>query len=245
MKAGFEARARARREKEREKEAKEREERREEEEREMDLAGWSRKLRQEQEVWHVVVCTLSQLNAAVQALMVKIKDRARRKAALTDRKSAAAQARMKNIASLAADDRVSKAKKRKGDRGTFVSAYLGRACLNSFRIEDMFGADDADWAIYRKIVKILNYFFNNRMIILLQQNTAAPDSDEEDDLSQLQVIEQKLLAHDPTFTAQQTHASITTQRSALMSAFRPFYSEGDIEGASWLSTTRKHRTKYD
>ncbi|KAF8816730.1 chromatin remodeling complex subunit [Phlegmacium glaucopus] len=177
LKAGFEARARARREKEREKEEKEREERREEEEREMDLAGWSRKLRQEQE-----------------ALMAKIKERARRKAALTDRKSAAAQARMKNIASLAADDRVSKAKKRKGDR------------------EDMFGADDADWAIYRKI------------------NTAAPDSDEEDDLSQLQAIEQKLLAHDPTFTAQQTHASIATQRSALMSAFRPSYNEGDVEG---------------
>ena len=47
--------------------------------------------------------------------MAKIKDRTRRKAALTDRKSAAAQARMKNIASLAADDRVPKAKKRKGE----------------------------------------------------------------------------------------------------------------------------------
>lgn len=50
MKAGFEARARARREKEREREEKEREERKEEEEREMDLGGWSRKLRQDQEV---------------------------------------------------------------------------------------------------------------------------------------------------------------------------------------------------
>jgi hypothetical protein len=55
-----------------------------------------------------------------QALMAKIKDRARRKAALTDRKSAAAQARMKNIASLAADDRVPKAKKRKGGGGAFA-----------------------------------------------------------------------------------------------------------------------------
>ena len=55
--------------------------------------------------------------------MAKIKDRARRKAALTDRKSAAAQARMKNIASLAADDRVPKAKKRKGAGGTHFS-YL-------------------------------------------------------------------------------------------------------------------------
>ena len=50
LKAGFDARARARKEKEREKEEKEREERREEEEREADLNGWSRKLRQEQEV---------------------------------------------------------------------------------------------------------------------------------------------------------------------------------------------------
>ncbi|KAJ3510443.1 hypothetical protein NLJ89_g4666 [Agrocybe chaxingu] len=178
LKAGFEARARARREKEREREEKEREEKREEEEREADLGGWSRKLRSEQE-----------------ALMAKIKERSRRRAALNDRKSAAAQARMKNIASLAADDRVGpKAKKRKGGG------------------EDTFGADDADWAIYRKI------------------NTAAPSSDEEDDIAQLQVIEQKLLQHDPTFTNQHTHASITTQRSALITAFRPIYEEGDIEG---------------
>jgi len=65
--------------------------------------------------------------------MAKIKERARRKNAMNDRKSAAAQARMKNIANLASDDRVPK-KKRKGGG------------------EDMFGADDADWQIYRKIV---------------------------------------------------------------------------------------------
>ncbi|KAG7451093.1 actin-like protein Arp5p [Guyanagaster necrorhizus] len=176
IKAGYEARARARREKEREKEEKEREEKREEEEREADLGGWSRKLRQEQEV-----------------LMDRIKNRSRRKAALSDRKSAAAQARMKSIANLAADDRISK-KKRKGAG------------------EDMFGADDADWAIYRKI------------------NTTAASSDEEEDLIQLQLIEQKLLAHDPTFTAQHTHASITAQRSALLTAFKPVYEEGDVEG---------------
>jgi hypothetical protein len=48
--------------------------------------------------------------------MGRIKDRARRRAALGDRKSAAAQARMKNIASLAADERVPK-KRRKGGGG--------------------------------------------------------------------------------------------------------------------------------
>lgn len=76
----------------------------------------------------------------------------------------------------------------------------------------MFGADDADWQIYRKI------------------NIAAPSSDEEDDLAQLQAIEQKLLDHDPNFTHQHTHASITSQKSALISAFRPSYEEGDVQG---------------
>ena len=65
--------------------------------------------------------------------MTRIKDRARRKAALNNRKSAASQARMKNIANLASDDRVPKRRRKGGG-------------------EDMFGADDADWAIYRKIV---------------------------------------------------------------------------------------------
>ncbi|TFK76616.1 actin-like protein Arp5p [Pluteus cervinus] len=176
MKAGFEARNRARKEKEREKEEKDREEKREEEERHDDLDAWASKRRQEHQV-----------------LMNRIKDRARRKAALSDRKSAAAQARMKSIANLASDDRISK-KKRKGGN------------------EDMFGADDADWAIYRKI------------------NTAVASSDEEEDFSQLQAVEQKLLAFDPTFTPHETHASIASQRSALMTAFRPPYEEGDVEG---------------
>ncbi|PFH50709.1 hypothetical protein AMATHDRAFT_75400 [Amanita thiersii Skay4041] len=180
MKAGFEARARARREKEKEREEKEREEKREEEEREADFDGWARKTRQEHE-----------------SLMSKIKERSRRRAALSDRKSAAAQARMKSIANLAADDRVPK-KKRKGNH------------------EDMFGADDADWAIYRKI------------------NTANVSSDEEEDLNQLQIIEQKLLTHDPTFTNQNTHASLTSRRSALITAFKPIYADGNMEGNTRL-----------
>ncbi len=87
-----------------------------------------------------------------------------------------------------------------------------RQLLAQLMSEDTFGANDADWAIYRKI------------------NTAAPSSDEEEDMSQLQTIEQKLLTHDPTFTVNHTHASMTSQRSALMSAFRPSYDEGDVEG---------------
>ncbi|KAF8554536.1 actin-like ATPase domain-containing protein [Imleria badia] len=178
LKAGWEARARARREKEKEREEKEAEEKRDEEERENNFEEWASHLRKEQE-----------------ALMNKMKERGRRKAALADRKSAAAQARMKNIASLAADDRVPKKKRKAG-------------------AEDMFGADDEDWAIYRKI------------------NTAAPSSDEEDNYNQLQIIESKLLQYDPTFTTQHTHASLSSQRSALLSAFRPLYEEGDIAGNS-------------
>jgi hypothetical protein len=68
------------------------------------------------------------------------------------------------------------------------------------------------------------------LILLYHLQNAAAESDEEDDLNQLQVIEQKLLAYDPTFTHHHTHASIATQRSALISAFRPLYEEGDLEG---------------
>ncbi|KAI9436991.1 chromatin remodeling complex subunit [Lactarius indigo] len=176
LKAGFEARARARREKEKAQEERAAEERKEDEERAADPSAWVTRVRAE--------------HASV---MERIKERNRRKAALGDRKSAAAQARMKNIASLAADERVSK-KRRKGGG------------------EDMFGADDEDWAIYRKI------------------NTAAVSSDEEDDITQLQAVEHKLLTHDPTFGIDQTHAALSSQRSAFMSAFRPQYVDGDVEG---------------
>ncbi|TFY57542.1 hypothetical protein EVJ58_g6958 [Rhodofomes roseus] len=176
MKAGYEARERAKKEKEREREEKLAEERREQEEREGDLVGWSSKLRKEQET-----------------IMNKIKERNRRKLALTDRKSAASQARMKSIANLAADDRVPKKRRKTGG-------------------EDMFGADDADWAIYRKI------------------NTNAPSSDEEEDMANLQAVEQKLLQHDPSFTHEHTHASLAAQRSALLAAFKPQYDDGDVEG---------------
>src|ERR1700720_518156 len=100
MKAGFEARARARREKEREREKKEMEEKRELEEREADLKGWASRMKREQEVCPVPSLRCFEDDLTVlhfKALMTRIKERARRKAALSDRKSAAAQARMKSI----------------------------------------------------------------------------------------------------------------------------------------------------
>jgi actin-related protein 5 len=117
MKAGFDARIRARREKAREKEEREAEEEKEVKERERDLLGWVDKTRKEQEVCQLAYIVLLDLRRhIIKVLIGRIKDRARRKAELSDRRSAASQARMKSIANLASDDRVSK-KKRKGGTG--------------------------------------------------------------------------------------------------------------------------------
>ena len=139
LKAGFEARARVRREKEKALEERAAEERKEDDERATDPSAWAARVRAE--------------HASV---MERIKERNRRKAALGDRKSAASQARMKSIASLAAEERVGK-KRRKGGGGAHICHNLIASISLSTGIEDMFGADDEDWAIYRKIVVITHY----------------------------------------------------------------------------------------
>lgn len=78
--------------------------------------------------------------------------------------------------------------------------------------EDDFGADDADWQIYRKI------------------NLGAPDESEEEDIARLAAIEKQLLEYDPTFSLEQTYASVSTATSKLLAAFRPGYSEIDARG---------------
>lgn len=49
-------------------------------------------------------------------------------------------------------------------------------------------------------------------------------------MAQLQTLEAKLLEHDPSFSTEHTYAAQITKRSALISAFRPSYEEGDTEG---------------
>ncbi|GAW08057.1 chromatin remodeling complex subunit [Lentinula edodes] len=230
LKAGYEARLRARKERElkaikdreetaeREKQ-RELEERLDSEAREADLEGWARKLKGEQE-----------------ALMTRIKNRAKRRAAMSDRKSAAKQERMKNIANLAAADEKmlgGSGTSKKGGKGTGKGVGKGTGKGRKGNA-DMFGADDADWAIYRKIVRATCPFIPPQTVKTRQLTIS---SDEEEDLAQLQQIEQKLLTHDPTFTNQHTHASIVSQRSALLNAFRPVYEEGDGAG-----NTRIHLT---
>lgn len=63
-----------------------------------------------------------------------MKERKKHKAQLGDRKSLAAQQRMKTITNMASDEPVTKKKRKKGEG------------------DDTFGADDEDWAVYREIV---------------------------------------------------------------------------------------------
>lgn len=118
MRAGYEARLRAKAEKEEEHRLAEAEIKKDDEERLNDPRGWASKKRREYE-----------------STIQRIKDRKRRKAMLNDRKSLAAQQRMKNITSLASDSpsgSTSRRRKKGND-------------------EDTFGADDDDWNLYREI----------------------------------------------------------------------------------------------
>ncbi|KAG8688408.1 Nuclear actin-protein involved in chromatin remodeling [Ceratobasidium sp. 395] len=121
--------------------------------------------------------------------------------------------RMKNIASLASEEPTTKKRKKGGN-------------------SDTFGANDEDWAIYRKI------------------NVAVESSDEEEDTQQLVLLESKLLQHDPAFTPAHTYAALKQQKSALLNAFRPSYDHSDLDpNPSTTTRTRdvqgEHRLHFN
>lgn len=166
MKANADARARAKAEKEIEKARKAEEERLDAERRENDFETW-----------------IEERRVARQAILQKMKDRERLRAELGNRKSLAAQLRMKSIANLASDNPTKK-RRRGGD-------------------DDNFGADDADWGIYRTIA-----------------TGEQSDDDEEEDLNaNLKGIEAQLLQHDPTFTEQSTREAQSDWTKSLVHAF--------------------------
>lgn len=70
--------------------------------------------------------------------MERIKERKKLKEQLGDRKSLAAQNRMKTITNMASEAPTTKKKRKKGAD------------------EDTFGADDDDWAVYRDIVSVMS-----------------------------------------------------------------------------------------
>lgn len=120
---------------------------------------------------------------ARQTLLAKIKERERLKADLGNRKSLANQMRMKTIANLASDN-PSKKRRRGGD-------------------EDTFGADDADWGVYRTVAT----------------GEQSDDEEEEDLNSHLKAIESQLLKYDPNFTEESTREAQLDWTKSLVHAF--------------------------
>ncbi|KAH7070266.1 hypothetical protein FB567DRAFT_539587 [Paraphoma chrysanthemicola] len=135
---------------------------------------------------------------ARQAIIQKMKDRERMKAELGNRKSLANQMRMKSIANLASDNPTKKRRRGGGD-------------------DDTFGADDADWGVYRTIA-----------------TGEGSDDEEEEDLNKnLKDIETQLLKHDPNFTEDSTREAQTDWTKSILHAFLhgpyPYDSESQKE----------------
>lgn len=124
--------------------------------------------------------------------LAKIKERDRLKQDLGNRKSLASQMRMKTLANLAADNPTgssSRKRRRGGD-------------------DDDFGADDADWGVYRNVAVGAN----------------KGDSDDEDEEENLDVtiktLEEELLKYDPEFTYEHTLEAQNNWTKSLLHAWR-------------------------
>ncbi len=184
LKANYDARQRAKKEKEEEKLRQEEEARKDAEWRDSNLSEWIHDRREK-----------------LKQIVQKRKDRQKLKEALNDRKSHAAQIRMKNIASLASDESTrSSGAKRKRATTTIDNDP-----------NDTFGANDDDWAIYRDIANV--------------------DDEEvlEEEEAQLVKVEKELLEYDPSFTVEDTLDAQYDWRKSITHLFlrgpRPFNSE--------------------
>ncbi|WFD05516.1 Nuclear actin-protein involved in chromatin remodeling [Malassezia vespertilionis] len=168
LKAGYDARMRARAEKEEEQRLQaeaEAEERREQNE--------------NPEAW------VAKVRAQYQDSLQHIQERKRLRETLPDRKSAAAQQRMKNITALASEQEQGSGSQRRRKRGD----------------DDTFGADDSDWAVYRSI------------------SDSVDAEEEREEQTKLVSLEAKLLAFDPTFTADDTYAAMLAKKTRLTNTF--------------------------
>ncbi|KAI3628967.1 hypothetical protein CBS9595_000039 [Malassezia furfur] len=120
LKAGYDARMRARAEKAEEERLQAEAEARERQEQRDHPEQWLDKIRKQH-----------------QEVIARIQGQKRLKEMMPDRKSAAAQQRMKNITALASEQSNSSGSRQRRKRGDD---------------EDTFGADDSDWAVYRNVV---------------------------------------------------------------------------------------------
>lgn len=165
LKANFEARQRAKEAKKEEEELKAKYEREDQEWRDRDLDDW---------------CSVKRVQLA--ELIAKIRDREKILESFKDRKSMAAQQRMKNIADLANDE-----------TGSTAAASRKRRRNANATIDndpnDTFGANDDDWNAYRDITNVS-----------LEEQQA-------DDNENVLKIEEELLKYDPNFNHEDTLAA--------------------------------------
>lgn len=165
LKANHDARERAKEAKREDEELQAKLEREQQEWRERDLEGW---------------CDTKRLELA--ELISQIKEREKLIASFKDRKSMAAQQRMKSIADLANDETKSTtAQLRKRRRNVNVSIDNDP--------NDTFGANDDDWNAYRDI------------------SNAALEEEQSKDYAAVVAIEEQLLLHDPNFHQEDTLAA--------------------------------------
>lgn len=165
LKANYDARMRAKEEKKREEEEKAQFEKEQQEWRERDLEGW---------------CSAKRLELA--QLIAGYKKRIKLMEAMKDRKSMAAQQRMKNIADLANDSSAAGRKRRKNTASATIDNDPN----------DTFGANDDDWNAYRDI------------------SNANLEEEQEEANAAILRIEQDLLEHDPNFHHEDTLAASET-----------------------------------
>lgn len=168
MKANFDARERAKEIKKQEEEALAKYEKEQEEWRERDLEDWCSVKREE----------LSEIYS-------RIKERSKMLNSMKDRKSMAAQQRMKNIADLANDE----------TRSTSAASRKRRRNANATidnDPNDTFGANDDDWSVYRDI------------------SNATLEEEQEEDNKAILKLEEQLLMYDPNFHHEDTLAASQT-----------------------------------
>ena len=158
-----------------------------------DPLGWAARLRAEQDVSAI---TWTRSKADPQSVISRMEERKKRRSQMSNRKSAAAQSRMKTLANLAADDPKTK-KRKKGE------------------VDDGFGRDDSDWAVYREVVG------GSAHICTFADVKGGEDESEaeEDDQTLLDNIESRLLQYDPGFTEDDTMQGRAYAKNALINAF--------------------------
>ncbi|CAK7891631.1 actin-related protein 5 [[Candida] anglica] len=165
LKANFDARERAKEAKREEEALVAKFEKEQEEWRARDLEDW---------------CAVKRME--LEDLVSKMKERSKLMDAFKDRKSVAAQQRMKNIATLANDESGS----------TSAASRKRRRNANSTidnDPNDTFGANDDDWSVYRDITNV------------------SLEEEQEEDTAAVLKLEEQLLKYDPKFNHEDTFSA--------------------------------------